>query len=572
MSGHTAFPLEDQHIGRNQPQCSPTSQHSEGLDIPQTTSSVDDSSISMSTNKWPIVQEKPVHSLPEGLESTPNLGLKASLGTYGLVIIGGGAIIIFASVAFLAFLWFGAGSAPEAQGAPHFWRYIALNGWIDRIITFVALILRTTVTAQAAVCVSMLAGLILERSFVLRSKVAHFSILRATNTGPTTLMHLILSSRNMRMIFKIESLLGLLLLFNTTGLQFSSTILLSDVHESNVAGEKGPVEVHDSYSTNQQKITLSEHFYKTMRPIYAIYGESTSNFTRISGTNGLSDTGIIERVFLPIGDPDKRMAVRSYDGDATAFSLRTACIRPDIRDLEFGVYSWAEHKGDNFGRISATLDYGQSIKKTGVGGVCGSKDCPAIPFSCWLSEAFDGFGWQSTFCFVGGVGGTLWPAEEGPGSTSIDHPWSVNSSIYLVFSNNMGTVDWDTADKLGTLHNGSLVASTASDYNEWRTYRLMPGRFLNVSLCFQSYNLGLSSVGMAATGAVVEPTIRYDLDTGGINTDAVQSYFGTVPTRQQPSQRGILQIDKIQRQPLRSQNESQNYTITNLARRFTKSS
>ncbi len=413
---------------------------------------------------------------------------------------------------------------------------------------------------------AVLAGLILERSFVSRSKVAHFSIIRATTTGPTTLMHLILSSQNIRTIFKIESLLALLLLLNSTGLQFSSTILLSDIYGTVVTGDKGAVEVRNFYSANQQSITRNEHFYKTLQPIFAVYGELPSNTTRMPSANGLSDTGIIERAFLPIGESQERIAVRSFEGEATAFSLRTACMRPDIRDFEFGVYEWVDSeedsgKGEVFGQFNATLDYGLSIRKTGANDTCGSQDCPAIPFSCYLSGAFDGDEWQSTFCFIGGVGGTLWPPEEGPGSTSLDNPWAVNSSIYLVFSNNMRTVDWVTADSLGSLYNYSLIASTASDYEEWRSYQLIPGRFLNASLCFQSYSLGLASVRMAATGAIMEPNITRDLDTGRTNTDAVQTYFGTDPTRPEPGQRGILQIETIQSQPLGSQDESRNITL-----------
>lgn len=109
---------------------------------------------SMREKKKPIVQVVPDHPFPDGQESAPKLTLGESLGTSGLITISGGAIIIFASLAFLSFLWFGAGSTPEAQNAPLAWRYIALSGWTPQAITLIALVLRAIVTAQAGVCVS----------------------------------------------------------------------------------------------------------------------------------------------------------------------------------------------------------------------------------------------------------------------------------------------------------------------------------------------------------------------------------------------------------------------------------
>ncbi|KAI1361806.1 hypothetical protein F5Y08DRAFT_355776 [Xylaria arbuscula] len=529
--------------------------------MPQTDLSHDTLSSTLEKGTKPTIHVAPITPSSNAPDTRQRLALGESLGTNGLLIIIGGSIWILACVGFLSFIWFGAGTTLEAKGAPSAWRSIALNGWTPRTITLIALALRITVTAQAAVCVSALAGLILELSSVSRSKVAHFSIMRATNTGPTALMRLILSSRDFGRILRVESLLALFLLLNTLALQFSSTILLSDTYDSVVAGDKSNIQVHSYASPRQQKYTLYEHYYKTIRPIFAIYGESPMSSQSVSGDNGFDDTGIIERAFLPIRDGDKREAVRYYEGDAIAFSYRTSCVRPDIRDIEIVVYVWEEHATSFFGRLNGTLDYGSSITKTGLDSECGSKNCPPIPFSCFLPGAAEGYGWQSAFCFVGGVGGALWPPGEGPGGAPIDNPWPVNSSIYLVLSNNMATTDWDEADRLGILNNGSQIASTAIDYKEWRSYELMPGRFLNASLCFQSYNLELSSVRMVAKGEVEEPKFAYDLDTGGINTDAVQRYIGVDPSHTRPDERGILEIEEMHTVPPEGQDESQNITL-----------
>ncbi|KAI8632518.1 hypothetical protein F5Y19DRAFT_492333 [Xylariaceae sp. FL1651] len=501
----------------------------------------------------------------DGPDRAPNLALIGSLGSSGIMTIAGGAILITVSVGFLSFIWFGAGSPSEGQDAPSVWRRITLSGWTPQAITLIALVLRTIVTAQAAVCTSMMAGLILERSFVLKSQVAHFSILRVISNGPASIVRRILASCNLKMIVRIESLLGIILLFVTTGLQFSSTILLSDLYESNINGDKVTVQLQSFLSETQQRITTTQHLYSVLEPTFAIYGESALNTTKLPDSYGLSDSGIVERAFLPIGESEKRMKVRSYEGGATIFNSRTACMRPEILNWELGASSWDNREDSGFGQLNATLDYGLSIEKTGANGTCSSESCPDIPFSCYLAGAYDGYGWQSTYCFVGGVGGTLWPPTEGPGTATIDKPWSVNSSIYIVFSTNMRNEDWATADSLGILSNDSLAAPTMSDYEEWRSYQIMPGRFVNASLCFQAYNLVFSYVHMTAMGAVMEPNITYNSSTGGIDTRTVQSYFGSDSTRQDPSQRGLLQIENTQNQPISGFDENRDLTIQKLS-------
>ena len=64
---------------------------------------------------------------------------------------------------------------------------------------------------------------------------------------------------------------------------------------------------------------------------------------------------------------------------------------------------------------------------------------------------------------------------------------------------------------------------------------------------------------MESAGSLSEPEFTYDLQTGGINTDKVQSFFGI-----QTGERGILQAQEIQPRVSHGINSSQDFTLDQL--------
>ncbi|KAI1762812.1 hypothetical protein GGR53DRAFT_467960 [Hypoxylon sp. FL1150] len=89
----------------------------------------------------------------------------------------------------------------------------------------------------------MLASLIFEKHNVRKSDIAFFSIIRDINDGPRKLAELVAYSR--QGIFRMESLLVFCLVISTLALQFSSTILFSDLREISIAGNSALFSVHD---------------------------------------------------------------------------------------------------------------------------------------------------------------------------------------------------------------------------------------------------------------------------------------------------------------------------------------
>lgn len=138
-----------------------------------------------------------------------------------------GLLGILAFVSYISFLWFAADDNMA-------WKNIALAGWTTRSIAVAAVVLRTATTVQAGIASSMLAGILLEGSGVLLPKLATVSVLRATSPAPYTLFAHMWSSSNVGNC--LLAALSAVLSTTTIFLQFTSTVLLTDVDTGLVTG------------------------------------------------------------------------------------------------------------------------------------------------------------------------------------------------------------------------------------------------------------------------------------------------------------------------------------------------
>ncbi|KAI0190283.1 hypothetical protein EV127DRAFT_408368 [Xylaria flabelliformis] len=91
---------------------------------------------------------------------------------------------IFVVLAFVAYLWFELGSAPEAANATKVWRQIALSNRTTQAITLASLAIRVLATLQATACTSIIAASILEKRGARKSYLPWFSAMRGINDGP----------------------------------------------------------------------------------------------------------------------------------------------------------------------------------------------------------------------------------------------------------------------------------------------------------------------------------------------------------------------------------------------------
>lgn len=189
-----------------------------------------------------------------------------NLGLEGCAGIIGGFFGILGVFGFLTFLWFGcelpscpflvyhssfakhtqAGSAPEAANATWVWRQLAIRNWMPQAITLASIVLRVVIGIQAIICTSMVAALLLERLSIPRSQVAHASVMRGINDGPWKLVMLLLSykSKVSHVIWHPEAWLILWVALLSLALQFTSTILLSDMHSFVMTGDSNATTVN----------------------------------------------------------------------------------------------------------------------------------------------------------------------------------------------------------------------------------------------------------------------------------------------------------------------------------------
>ncbi|KAL9105727.1 MAG: hypothetical protein Q9187_008665 [Circinaria calcarea] len=194
----------------------------------------------------------------------------------------------------------------------------------------------------------MIAARSLEEVQVLLSQLAAVSIARHFNSGPYALTW-IMSRMVIQNPRRWRAIVIPLLLVITTGLsQLTSTALLSDLTLFDI---KGPA-LERSVPTNFEYQCVSEprscdaleacksrptqcnstavysNTYWSQRPpffpTFAEYQEEASE-----SPDGVSDTGLTLRAYLPIADQESRFHLRNYSGKATVIDTRVICMPPE---------------------------------------------------------------------------------------------------------------------------------------------------------------------------------------------------------------------------------------------------
>ncbi|KAI0975721.1 hypothetical protein F4678DRAFT_483968 [Xylaria arbuscula] len=473
-----------------------------------------------------------------GPRQTSRLPIKESLGVWGSLIIIGGSVAIIGILSFLMFLWFGHGTH-EAEDATRAWRQIALQGWMTQSVTLSSLALRLAISMQAAVCTSMLAALVLEKRPTPKFQVAWFSIIRSTNDGPLNMVRMMLSSKIF--IRYAEFWLLSLLAITTLGLQFSSTILLSDITDLVVVGNVRQVQLPGLFDVNDKNfefITSGTGDLAT-KPTYSIFSEINKSSNVSADALGLSQTGLVQRAFLPLSKPDDRTSIRQFRGNAIIMSSSIACMRPRIRGAILDVRMGPDYS--IFASVKARLQYDLSIREVemNANASCTPGTCDEIGFNCAVPVLSTGFvtaGWESLACYIGTVGGQTVTSFSRPRWNSSQEPWVKNTPIYIVTTANIRS-----STKIQGIHE----FPTGLDNAEWASFEVFPGQFVNISLCFPAFALSRELVTMTASWDLKEPTTQSSLVSSKHNTSEIQKYMGSNLSPVSFANRGILDLQLL---------------------------
>lgn len=135
-----------------------------------------------------------------------------------------------------------------------------------------------------------------------------------------------------------------LLFATTTFLQFSSTVLLSDLHLGTLPGLSANLpstydfeyKIDNGTSRKTPGLGFSLFFGSVSYPIqlrtstwlrnppaYPAFAEYTKS---IESREGVDDTGTLLRAFLPFADAQSRETIRNYSGTAMVLDSRVSCF------------------------------------------------------------------------------------------------------------------------------------------------------------------------------------------------------------------------------------------------------
>lgn len=476
---------------------------------------------------------------------TTPLAAKASLGIMGCVVIFVGSIGILLMVAFLTYLWFGYGNTPEAKSATWIWRQIAIRDWMTRTITICALALRTLLNFQTIYCTSMLASLVLEKCFVRRSQVACLSLLRGLNSGPFTLVQIIFSSKTLAVARHIEVWLVVLLFILSTFLQFTSTLLVSDLHNYSVVGSYNHTSIPSLVGLDQIAKLDNPRFSILQDPDlssgFSIFGETqqASSVSVEPNANGLSSTGIVKRGLLPLVSVDERMAVRDYNGTSMILSSAVSCMRP----IMTGQYAQFSTTGSSsgVGTVKGSLDVPRSLQQAlGTDQYsCESGVCEIIPFACDVPASVGGGPPAPAVCILNNDDTDI---NRTYSQNVSARPWEVTSLMWLVFSSDVSDVQWASILEAS---DGwyDLPISAPFNESEWEEYPLFLDTSILVTFCFSNFNVDQRNVSMKAPKPTREPLVQWSVLSGTSNSSDAQSCFGATSPALPLSGRGILEMD-----------------------------
>lgn len=279
-----------------------------------------------------VESELPRASAPPNLLSRGSLNHQSRrfwhiIGVKGLLVISLGSLLPLGSTLFLCFLWLEAAEASKQEGAKpsRLWQNIVLAGWITRAVTITAAIIRSVITAQAAVVATMIASIIIESTGIHLSHLPILSIARAVALSPLDLA--IPAFTNLRLspgtVYLPIVIITTTSCFLTLGSQFIATILLSDFGIANIAR---PADVANRTVQPIEEFTLGKPWNAAPQAFwrFAEYRKSTED--RETPPH-IADTGRALRAALWT-DAKSRANLRFYSGEAHLWDARVVYHSP----------------------------------------------------------------------------------------------------------------------------------------------------------------------------------------------------------------------------------------------------
>ncbi|KAF6824345.1 hypothetical protein CMUS01_10291 [Colletotrichum musicola] len=484
--------------------------------------------------------------------------LQHGLGIWGLSIIGGGTAIILAVLGFLVFLWSGEGPE-DGRHATKAWRWVVLNQHITQAVTLSTVILRVAVTAQSSIYTSLIAGLVLEGHGVPLHRAAELSVIRCANDGPLRLSWLLLTSVRRS---AAQAVLAVVLLLATVAVQFSSTLLVSDLELTPLVGDSIAKSVRLHVSRDVISLNRQMNNWVPQPTAYVPFGEVPQVERNSTPSElGVADTGVVKRVFLPLSTTELA-TLRGYEGKAYTFESRFVCVRPSISaalstiipppntdTLPFYLFA-----SGNISWESTFQQAGLSLPKNCDGGSCfpSSFNCSLPQFQHAEAQATQGF--ASSLCLPDGRNAR----SSARNFTVSDESVAAYSQTFLFFRSN-GTHDLWRGPGNTVLSNRFPLGTVSFTDGEWITHERSIGGWdpqgkrldngvmrLDVTACFQQLAFNMADVKLSSDRDLKEPWVSWDPQARRWDTSEVQEMLGTAATNKTTASRGIFSVNMLQ--------------------------
>ncbi|KAK4442549.1 hypothetical protein QBC34DRAFT_312914, partial [Podospora aff. communis PSN243] len=276
------------------------------------------------------------------------------------------------------------------------WKSVVTRGWAPIAVTLCAAAIRTAVSLQAGVAVSMMASIVLEQHRVRLGDSAFLSIIRAVSIQPVKMLFS-LGRGAIRSLGFVG--IALIAMMSVTALAsaFTSSILLSDFGNIAILGLPSISMV--GYGNDTFAIM---DVWRSPPVQYPRFAEFT-NGSRVTGDH-LDDTGFVLRAPVPMANSGERESLRAYKGPAVVFDDRVICVAP--RNLSFLNINQTR-SSRRFGRSvgfaiggSAVFDRGSKLPLPLKGD--DGEEPWKVPFFCHVPDTFPSIGLTSniTICAV----------------------------------------------------------------------------------------------------------------------------------------------------------------------------
>lgn len=486
-------------------------------------------------------QEKAKGPLDDSSVDGKRLPLHRSLGILSCLIIFGGSALNILAVGFLLFLWLGRGPVKGGTEAPTPWRAIMLHGWATQSVTLTALLIRTISAAQAGLCTSMVAALLLERRGVPVSKIVQLSFARSVKTDPMEFLYAIRSRKTRKAAMTLETLLLFLLALTALGIQFTTTILVSDFGSTDLVQSSNRTMINVGLSRAGGRNIGSFLTFGNLDSSTVLFGEVDSHSNSAPNQFGVSDIGTKRRAFIPL-QKEERVSLQHYSGAAFSLVSGAACMRPSMtaRVVFDPKYLLLLNGAINYNQ--SLIDAGHSPTQSCYTTYAGNEYCLPESFNCSLPVRNDPLSsnnsaWPAAICHLQINYIADKPILPTWNQHSSPFDFTSGSWAHLVFATNLDESYWDQLER-----SGPVTLGEPTPYGEWVSNEVQPGRFLNTTLCFTVLNTTISSVTMTGNINQSEPNLEWNTSTASFEIEPLKNLFAPDDAHKTPSQRGIFTI------------------------------